>query len=82
MRLLEGQVLLKFQSLVDTCSTMELELDLEVSPIYWKETPKHLLQLPQKIEHIQRPIPWLHFIAQLDVFYHQGRGRVDQSTLI
>ena len=30
----------------------------------------------------ERPMPWLHFLVQLDAFSHQGRRRVDRLTLI
>ena len=36
MRLLEGQDLMKFQSPVNTCLTMELEIDLEVPTLLGK----------------------------------------------
>ena len=46
MSILEGQALLKYQSLVDTCLEMGLELELEVSPLSWKDTLRYCLQTP------------------------------------
>ena len=82
MRLLEVQALLKWKSTVDTCSTMELEIDLELPLLYWKGTLQHSLQLPYRIVYIQRPITWIHFLAQLDSFSHKGVGVLFQLTLI
>ena len=45
-RLHEGQALLKYQSPVYTCLTMELDINLEVSPLSWKDTLQHYLYLP------------------------------------
>ena len=60
------------QSPVSLCSTVELDIELEVPPHSCKDTLQYCLQLPKIIAHIQRHMPWIHFLAQLDEFYHQG----------
>ena len=72
--LLEDQALLKCRSLVDMCLTVDLELDLKVSPLSWKDTLGHCLNMPQRIAQIQRSITWLHFYHNLTHFTTKVEG--------
>ena len=51
-------------------------------PLSWKDTLQNYLQMPSRIYNIKRPVPWLHFLSQLDTISHQVIGKVDQLILL